>query len=66
MALKGGILDGLDALFSIVSTPKGIGLVSSGVGKSAFINALIFSLEILSLRDKKYFSKLIMLKKKFK
>lgn len=66
VALKGGILDGLDALFSIVSTPKGIGLVSSGVGKSAFINALIFSLEILSLRDKKYFSKLIMLKKKFK
>ena len=46
VALKGGLLDGLDALFSMVSCPKGIGLVSSGVGKSAFINAIIFSLEI--------------------
>lgn len=66
VALKGGLLDGLDALFSIVSTPKGIGLVSSGIGKSAFINAIIFSLEILSLKDKKCLLKLKQLKDKFK
>ena len=66
VALKGGLLDGLDSLFSIVSTPKGLGLTCSGVGKSGFINALIFSLEILSLKDKKYSAKLKALKNKFK
>lgn len=66
VALEGGLAGGLDALFSIVSTPKGIGLVSSGVGKSAFVNAIIFSLEILSLKDKGYKDKLRELKNKFK
>jgi phosphoribosylaminoimidazole carboxylase PurE protein len=66
VALKGGILDGMDALFSIVSIPKGIGLASTGVGKSAFINAIIFSLEILALKDKKYLLKLNKLKQRFK
>ena len=66
VALKGGMLDGLDALFSIVSTPKGIGLASTGVGKSAFINAVIFSLQILALTDKKYDLKLKAVKNKFK
>jgi len=66
VALKGGALDGLDALLSIVSTPRGLGLVCSGIGKSAFVNAVIFSLEIFSLKDKKYFPKLKALKEKFK
>jgi 5-(carboxyamino)imidazole ribonucleotide mutase len=66
VALKGGIMDGLDALFSMVSTPKGLGLAAAGIGKSAFINAIILALEILTLQDKKYFSKLKILKNKFK
>lgn len=66
VALAGGLLDGLDALFSMVSTPKGLGLAATGVGKSAFINAIIFSLEILSLKDKEYLAKLEVLKAKFK
>ncbi len=66
VALEGGLLGGLDALFSMVSTPKGLGIASTGVGKSAFINAIIFALEILSLKDKEYVSKLEILKKKFK
>jgi len=66
VALKGGLLDGVDALFSIVSTPRGIGVASTGVGKNAFINAIIFSLEILALGDKKYLAKLEQLKKQFK
>ncbi len=66
VALKGGLLDGLDSLFSIVSTPKGIGLASTGVGKSAFINAIIFSLEILALKDKECQPVLRELKQKFK
>lgn len=66
VALEGGLLGGLDALFSMVSTPKGLGIASTGVGKSAFINAIIFALEILSLKDKDYVSKLKILKNKFK
>lgn len=66
VALKGGALDGLDALLSITSTPRGLGLVSSGIGKSAFINAIIFSLEILALKYKEYMDKLKGLKERFK
>lgn len=66
VGLKGGLMDGLDALFSMVSSPKGLGMASTGVGKSAFINAIIFSLEILALADKSYAGKLKELKAKFK
>ena len=66
VALKGGMLDGLDALFAIVSTPKGIGLASTGIGKSGFINAIIFSLQIISLKDKEYGLELKKVKDKFK
>jgi len=66
VGLKGGLMDGLDALFSMVSSPKGLGMASTGVGKSAFINAIIFSLEILALGDKSYAAKLKKLKAKFK
>jgi 5-(carboxyamino)imidazole ribonucleotide mutase len=66
VALKGGLLDGLDALFSIVSNPKGLGLASTGVGRSAFINAIILSLEILTLENKKYKTSLLRVKNKFR
>lgn len=66
VALKGGLLDGVDALFSIVSAPRGIGLASTGVGKSAFINAIIFALTILARGNKEYAAKLAALKGKFK
>ncbi len=66
VGLRGGMLDGLDSLFSIVSAPKGIGLVSSGLGKAGFINAIIFALEVFSLFDKESQSKLEKIKKKFK
>jgi 5-(carboxyamino)imidazole ribonucleotide mutase len=66
VALKGGLMDGLDALFSIVSVPKGIGLASTGVGKGAFMNAIILALEIIALKDKKYASKVKTLKEKFR
>lgn len=66
VGLKGGMLDGLDSFFSIVSAPKGIGLASSGLGKAGFINAIIFALEIFSLSDKESQSKLEKVKKKFK
>ncbi|MDD4955738.1 MAG: 5-(carboxyamino)imidazole ribonucleotide mutase [Candidatus Omnitrophica bacterium] len=66
VAMKGGLLDGLDALMAIISTPRGLGLVSSGVGKSAFVNSIIFALTIISLKDKKYLAKLKAVKEKFR
>lgn len=66
VGLKGGLLDGLDSLFSMVSLPKGLGIASTGVGKSAFINAIILSLEILALKDKMYSAKLAKVKSKFR
>ncbi len=66
VGLKGGLLDGMDALLSMVSTPKGLGMAVAGVGKSAFINSIILSLEILALSDKEYRPKLKAAKTKFK
>lgn len=66
VALKGGLADGLDALFSMVSSPRGLGLVCSGVGKAAFVNAIIVALEIISLKNKDYTAALKAVKGKFK
>lgn len=66
VAMKGGLSDGLDALYSMVSIPKGIGLVSSGVGKAALINAMIVALEIINLKDKKFKSLLKKFKQQYK
>jgi len=64
--LTGGELDGLSSLLSIVQSPKGLGLVSSGFDKRGFINAIIFSLEIMAIKDKSYQKKIDKLKNKFR
>ncbi|MCF7874622.1 MAG: AIR carboxylase family protein [Candidatus Omnitrophica bacterium] len=66
VGLKGGLADGLDSLFSIVSAPKGIGLVSSGIGKNGFINAIIFALEVLGLSSSESLARADKIKNKFK
>lgn len=66
VAMKGGIMDGLDALFAVVSSPKGLGLSSTGIGKSAFINAVIVALEIIGIADKAYKNKAIKIKDSFR
>jgi 5-(carboxyamino)imidazole ribonucleotide mutase len=66
VALKGGVMDCLDSLLAIVSTPKGLGLTCGGIGKAGFINAIIVSLEIMALKDKGSAEKLKKLKAKFK
>ena len=54
VGLEGGMLGGLDSVLTIVGTPKGLGVASTGLGKSAFINAIILALEIIAIKDKKY------------
>ncbi len=64
--LRGKEFEGLDSLLSIIQVPKGLGVVSSGFDVRGFINAIIFSLEILSLKDFTYKKKLQQLKNKFR
>jgi 5-(carboxyamino)imidazole ribonucleotide mutase len=54
VGLEGGMLGGLDSVLAVVGTPKGLGVASTGLGKAAFINAIILAIEIIALKDKKY------------
>jgi 5-(carboxyamino)imidazole ribonucleotide mutase len=47
--LKGGVLDGLDALLSIVQMPKGVPVAAVGVGNAT--NAALLAAQILALAD---------------
>ncbi len=49
--MAGGILDGLDALLSIVQMPPGIPVGTLAVGKAGAINAALLAVEILALSD---------------
>lgn len=49
--LKGGMLDGLDALLSTVQMPKGVPVATFAVGKAGCINAAIFCARMISLSD---------------
>ena len=64
--LTGGEFGGWESLLSIVQSPRGIGLVSSGFDKRGFINAIIFSFEILAIKDRSYREKLVKLKDRFR
>jgi 5-(carboxyamino)imidazole ribonucleotide mutase len=61
-----GSLGGLESLLSIVEVPKGIGLVSAGIGKKGFINAVLCAVKILSLSHREYRSFYQQLVRKFK
>ena len=56
--LPGGILDGLDSLFSTLQMPKGVPVATVTVGKAGAINAAILCAEILSLNDETLTKKL--------
>ena len=56
--LMGGVLDGLDSLFSTVQMPKGVPVATMAVGKAGAINAAILCAEIFSLNDSSIKSKL--------
>ena len=61
--LPGGILDGVDSLYSTVQMPKGVPVATMAVGKAGAINAAILSAEILSLNNDLITKKLIEFKK---
>jgi len=49
--LKGGVLDGLDALLSVVQMPRGVPVACLAVGKAGAKNAAILAAQILAVGD---------------
>ncbi len=56
--LKGGALDGLDALLSTVQMPAGMPVATVAMGKAGAINAAYLSMQILAIEDKDLRAKL--------
>lgn len=56
--LKGGILDGLDALLSTLQMPSSMPVATMAVGKAGAINAAYLATQILSLSDENLAQKL--------
>jgi phosphoribosylaminoimidazole carboxylase PurE protein len=49
--VKGGALDGLDALLSTVQMPSGIPVAAVALGRSGAVNAALLAVQILALND---------------
>ncbi|MEO0125858.1 MAG: 5-(carboxyamino)imidazole ribonucleotide mutase [candidate division WOR-3 bacterium] len=49
---------GLDSLFSIAQMPRGIPVATMGIGKAGAVNAVLFAMEILSLKYPEYKEKM--------
>lgn len=47
-------LNGMDSLFSIVQMPAGIPVATMAIGKAGAINAALFAISILSVKDDHY------------
>ncbi len=61
--VKGGALDGLDALLSTVQMPAGIPVATVALGSAGPVNAAIFAAQILALTDPALARKLALHKK---
>ncbi len=62
--MKGGIMDGLDALLSMVQMPAGVPVPTLSVGNAGAKNAAITAVQILALSDNNFKEKLIEFKRK--
>ncbi|MEO0099245.1 MAG: 5-(carboxyamino)imidazole ribonucleotide mutase [candidate division WOR-3 bacterium] len=49
---------GLDSLLSIAQMPRGIPVATMGIGKAGAVNAVLFAMEILSLKYPEYKEKM--------
>jgi 5-(carboxyamino)imidazole ribonucleotide mutase len=59
------IAGGLDSVLSILQMPSGIPVATMPVGKSGGMNAALFAVGILALKDKTYLKKLEVYREKF-
>ncbi|OPX26815.1 MAG: 5-(carboxyamino)imidazole ribonucleotide mutase [Campylobacteraceae bacterium 4484_166] len=56
--MKGGAMDGMDAMLSTVQMPSGMPVATVALGKAGAINASYLAMQILSLTDKELAIKL--------
>jgi 5-(carboxyamino)imidazole ribonucleotide mutase len=49
--MKGGALNGVDALYSIVQMPKGVPVGCMAIGSSGAVNAALYAIRIMALTD---------------
>lgn len=56
--MKGGAMDGMDAMLSTVQMPSGMPVATVALGKAGAINAAYLSMQILALKDKELAIKL--------
>ena len=56
--MKGGAMDGMDAMLSTVQMPAGMPVATVALGKSGAINAAYLAMQILAITDKELAIKL--------
>jgi len=56
--MKGGAMDGMDAMLSTVQMPAGMPVATLAIGKAGAINAAYLSMQILAINDKELETKL--------
>lgn len=56
--LKGGLMDGMDALLSTVQMPAGVPVASLSTGRDGAINAAYLAMQILAIEDEELGAKL--------
>lgn len=56
--MKGGAMDGMDAMLSTVQMPSGMPVATVALGKAGAINAAYLSMQILAINDKELAIKL--------
>ena len=61
--VKGGALDGLDALLSMVQMPAGIPVATVALGSAGPVNAVILAVQMLALHDASLMERLLEHKK---
>lgn len=64
--MKGGALNGVDALYSIVQMPKGVPVGCMAIGSSGAVNAALYAVRIIALTDPKLRERLEEYKASFK
>lgn len=57
--MKGGVMDGMDAMLSTVQMPSGMPVATVAIGKAGAINAAYLAMQILALQDEQLRKKLI-------
>jgi 5-(carboxyamino)imidazole ribonucleotide mutase len=56
--MKGGFMDGMDALLSTVQMPAGMPVATVAVGKAGAVNAAYLAMQILAINDEELKAKL--------